>query len=755
MTKRFSLFIIIFFILSTKFLLTQSISHDKTVGESSAAIIQPARQVIKRVIGERANSINLQVIPAKNGRDTYQIIARNGKLTIRGSSTVAITYGFNQYLQKACHSMVTWSGKHLNIPSQWPDYETERISSPYKYRYYLNVVTFGYSTVFWGWPRWQKELDWMAIHGINMPMALVGTEAIKARVWKKLGISDSVITRYFTGPAYLPWNRMGNIVRWDGPLPTDWIQSQISLQHKILDRMRELGMSPIAPAFGGFVPQEFAKLYPDAKLKELKWGGFSSKYHAHILSPRSPYFKKIGSMFIKEWEKEFGKNKFYLSDSFNEMTPPVPEDNPKKKHDMMAAYGHSIYQSIKAGDPDAVWVTQGWMFGNRYAFWNPETLQAFLSKVPNDKMMILNMANEFTNWRWHVGPIWKRHNGFYGKKWVYSFINNMGGNSPWTGHLAQYASAPIKALQSPYGKNLIGFGFAPEGIEVNEVVFELLADMGWRNEKIDLDQWLAEYSQARYGGYPKQMKLAWDELQASVFGRFVSHAQYEWQKSSPKIIYRNPRKNLNVIPLPLAFLSAVKHFLACSEKLKDSKLYRDDAILLTSMYLGFRADYYYKMALLAQDKNHEKQKNVFKGKVVRILKSIDRLMVSHSNYSLHQWIHMARSWGKTPSEKNYYEQDAKRLLTRWGGRINDYAAKMWSGLIRGYYVPRVKMILSGKKNKLKNWAETWIETPGSIHKIKPYPHPITKAKELLSEFTHSNVPDKANYNCCPKSSLHE
>lgn len=34
-------------------------------------------------------------------------------------------------------------------------------------------------------------------------------------------------------------------------------------------------------------------------------------------------------------------------------------------------------------------------------------------------------------------------------------------------------------LASEYSDNLVGFGSAPEGLENNEVVYELLADMGW------------------------------------------------------------------------------------------------------------------------------------------------------------------------------------------------------------------------------------------------------------------------------------
>jgi alpha-N-acetylglucosaminidase len=701
--------------------------------ENPSSIIDPAHDVIRRTIGKRAKDITLEAIPAEQGRETYQIEARGGQLKISGSSTIALTYGFYRYLKKACQGMITWGGKHLDIPPRWPNYSTPKATTPYQFRYYFNVVTFGYSTVYWDWQRWQKELDWMALHGINMPLAMVGTEGIEARVWKKLGLTPSGIKNYFTGPAYLPWNRMGNIAGWDGPLPDDWLQGQIDLQHKILDRMRQLGMSPIAPAFGGFVPQEFRQMHSDVTARELKWGGFPKKYRAYILSPKSSYFKKIGKLFVQEWEKEFGKNKYFLSDSFNEMMPPVPEDDPQKKYAMMANYGKSIYQSIAAGDSDAVWVTQGWMFGQKHDFWDPKTVQSYLSEVPDDKMIILDMTNEFTKWRWHIPPIWRKQKGFYGKKWINSFIPNMGGNSPWTGDLSQYATAPVRALNSPYSKNLNGLGFAPEGIETNEVIYELLSDMAWQDTKIDLDKWMPQYCRARYGGYPEQMLVAWRQLRKSVYSRFSRHAQFAWQISNPR---RNRKGAVAASVAPDAFFqSAVNNFLACSAQLKQSQLYRNDAIKLASIYLGIQADHYYKKALSAQKAGKKDQKKEAEDKVIRLLTSIDRLLVSHPESRLSQWVQKARSRGKTAAEKNYYEQDAKRILTVWGGRINDYAAKMWSGLIRDYYIPRVKMILSGDKDQLESWEQAWIEDSGLPDKIKPYSQPVDKAKQLVNKYS--------------------
>ena len=243
-------------------------------------IITPAKQLIERQIGERAQSIHFEYIEPSDGKDIFEVIASDGRLTLRGSSSVAICYAFHTYMKEACKSMKTWSGEHITSVMPWPDYELYEQVSPYELRYFLNVCTFGYTTPYWDWERWEKEIDRMALYGVNMPLATVASEAIAERVWLRMGLAKEEIREFFTAPAHLPWHRMGNLNKWDGPLSDAWQQNQIILQHQILTRMRELGMQPIAPAFAGFVPEAFVQKHPDTQFRHMRWGGFDEEYNA-------------------------------------------------------------------------------------------------------------------------------------------------------------------------------------------------------------------------------------------------------------------------------------------------------------------------------------------------------------------------------------------------------------------------------------------------------------------------------------------
>lgn len=689
-------------------------------------IITPARQVIERMTGTTAANINFEVLPQHEDKDGYGVSCSNGKLTLKGSSATAFTYAFYRYAKQACHKMASWSGSTLHLPDQFAESDIPVTYSPYQFRYFLNVCTFGYTTPYWDWKRWEKEIDLMALHGINMPLANVATEAIAERVWKKMGLTDEDIRKFFTGPAYLPWHRMGNLNTWDGPLSANWHSQQIALQHKILERMRLLGMHPITPAFAGFVPEGFVKLHPEVHVKHFEWGGFDKSFNAYMLPPDSPYFLQIGKLFIEEWEKEFGKNTYYLSDSFNEMELPINPNDTDSKYRLLSKYGEAIYQSIAAGNPDAVWVTQGWTFGYQHQFWDKQSLQALLERVPDDKLIIIDLANDYPKWVWKTEQTWKTHKGFYGKRWILSYVPNFGGKTLLTGDLNLYASCSAEAWTDIDRGKLIGFGSAPEGLENNEVVYELLADMGWQKQPIELDLWLTDYCRSRYGSCPEALKKAWKGLCRSVYSSLYSYPRFTWQTVVSDTL-RISKYDLND-----TFFRAVEDFLSCAPQLKEQPLYRSDALLFAAQYIGAKADKMYRKALDAKNMGKQTRAKQLVDKTIQLLLQADRLLASHPTDRLSRWVEAAKTTAMTQKERIQYETDAKHLITTWGGIQQDYAARYWSGLIKDYYVPRIQLFFAGRNKEEQNkWEENWLRQPYDSNDEKPFNDPLTTARKLI------------------------
>ena len=76
-------------------------------------------------------------------------------------------------------------------------------------------------------------------------------------------------------------------------------------------------------------------------------------------------------MFVaKQAEIYNGTDHVYNADVFNEMQPP------ESSTEFISNTSKAIYSAMTAGDKDAVWLMQGWMFLNDY--WKDDLIQAWL-----------------------------------------------------------------------------------------------------------------------------------------------------------------------------------------------------------------------------------------------------------------------------------------------------------------------------------------------------------------------------------------
>lgn len=687
------------------------------------------KDLIQRIIGETADNIMLIDAFQSDTSDAYQVSARNGIIKILGNSTIAFSRGFYDYLKNACNSQITWSGSNLNIPSELPDYESGKITSPYPLRLYYNVCTFGYTTAFWNWERWERELDWMALHGINMPLAMIGQEAVWQKVWNSHGISNEALQNYFTGPAFLPWHRMGNINKHAGPLPQSWINNNKELQKKILNRMRELGMKPVVPAFSGFVPKEFADVHKDANIIKLApWTGFDESFGTYILHPNSQYFREIGKQFIELYKKEYGEVSYYLADSFNELKVPVSEE---RRYEELADFGNAVYESIRAGDPAGIWVMQGWLFYNDSQFWDQASVKALLSKIPDDQMIIIDLANEYFEG-------WKQHEGFYGKKWIYSIIHNFGGSTKLFGDLEFLSEHPSKMNAFQSKGNLSGFGLSPEGIENNEVVYELLTDIAWTRDAFNIYEWLSNYSRSRYGGFNKDLFSSWGILNKNIYASFSLTNVFLYQRR-PSVTIRHSNAD------PEELFSAASLFLK-ADTLKYNPLYRSDLADIIGNLAGYKIDRLIRHFISMHKLGETVERDIAFHDAKRLADKLDMLMGLQPNRSLVNWIDDARRWGSGPAEKNYFESNAKLQVTVWGGPyLSEYAAKVWSGLIKDYYFARWERLYdslrTGSAIDLSNWEENWINEP-YVRESQKDIDLIQLSKEILSDVEKINAEQK-------------
>lgn len=254
-------------------------------------------------------------------------------------------------------------------------------------------MTFSYTAAFWQWEDWEFELDWLAIRGINLPLAWVGFEKILIGVFRETGFTDEDIHDFLSGPAFLAWNRFGNIQgSWSGDLPFDWVDSQFELQKKILGRMLELGMTPVLPSFPGFVPRAVYRVLPDAAvINASNWADMPSEYsNDSFLQPFDPNFARMQKSFLTKQLDAYGQvTHFYALDQYNEMLPDSSDI------DFLRKVSTQTMEGFKSVDPDATWLMQGWLFYVYQDFWTNDRIEAYLSGAKNfHDMLILDLHAE-------------------------------------------------------------------------------------------------------------------------------------------------------------------------------------------------------------------------------------------------------------------------------------------------------------------------------------------------------------------------
>ena len=699
--------------------------------------IAACRGLLKRQLGPREAEFDLKLIEDDDGRGVYEVSASNGRVTVAGSSGVALSRGIYSYLRHNCNAMITWSGRNLDLPARLPDAAIERVTCPNKFVQYFNPCQFGYVAPFWNWARWEQELDWMALHGVNMPLALEGQEIIWNRVWLSLGLTQAEIDASTTGPAHLPWHRMGNINHLDGPLPRHFMEEKRVLQGKILDRMRAFGMQPIAPAFAGFVPQGFRRLHPDVRTFTELW--FPEYFKTIPRSTRTftlhpgekEIYLQIGKRFIAEYKAEYGEVDYYLADPFNELDVPVRNDH---RAEDLAQYGRTVFESIQAADPKGTWVMQSWLFISKPVFWDNPSVEAFLGGIPNDRMLLIDYANDVTSaFGGLVSPNqWQRRKAFFGKQWMNGMLHTFGGNNNIKGDLSRMATQPASVLASPERGNLVGFAICPEGTENNEVVYELLTDAAWQTEPIDLAVWLPVYCRSRYGACPPALQQAWMLLLKSAYSSHVWLTKQAWQ-TEPGL-----HPEAQAVDSGPVFREAVELFLSCAPQLEQKQLYRNDLIELVVQASGGAVDQALSLAVQkgeAKDKDAEAR---YAAQAVAWMKRMDGLLHLRQDRRLETWVNSARACAQADDEAANYDENSRLLITTWGWtELSDYASRVWSGLTRDYYAARWEEWFAARQAglplSLDIWQQTWLSAPYRPSRPVAVANLAAQAHALLAE----------------------
>ena len=654
---------------------------------------------LERNLFDVKDNINVSITGAE--QDSYCITAENGTLYVKANNYISTFMGIYDYLKKYCGVQLSWCGNRtINITelTMFDGVFSREIEQ--KFRVYMNYCTLDYSMCWWDFSRWEKEIDFMAMNGINMPLAVIGSEAVLYETLLEYGFSEREALDSISGPAFWAWQLMTNIEGYIPPKDKSYVYRRAEIGKKILERYIEFGMQPIQQGFSGHVPMLFESKFPDAKILEQRgWCGFPKTAQ---LDPLDPLFLDFGKSYLNNLERIFGNYHYLACDPFHEGTPP------KRWSWYLKAVGKTINRMYESFDSNSVWVMQTWSMRKH-----------IVKAVPKERLLLLDINSEKT----------LSNKNLWGYPVVAGMLHNFGGKNAMQGKLKLHCSNRYLKLKSN-GANVVGTGMFMEGIEQNPVIYDLQLELLTSSKQIDCSEWLDDYIKRRYGKYSETLRKAWDILLETCYSS--SHDYQENEVGSalaarPQLmpIRTGPCCYTKIYYDTKPFEKAVSLFKSVSDEFKESDGYQYDLCDLVRQALSNRfytnqsdfADAYSRKDIAALKILSEKQLN--------LLQDMDRFLANRSEFSLPRWIEDSHRLAGDEQEKKYFDFNARTLITLWGdvygeNMLYDYSWREWSGLIGEFYFVRWKMFYDEVISQLEKGRHVDVLCTADFVKRKNY-----------------------------------
>lgn len=622
------------------------------------------KNLILRNTPDIADAFELRDCESANGLNRYEVFCENDKIIICGDCKISQALGYYAYLKKYCGANLSHCGnKKLDIKSA-PFFEgkLEKIVRQKK-RACLSYSAVGYSCAFWGWDEWEREIDFMAMNGINMPLSIVGSEAVWYYTMRTLRYSEVGALEYLSGPAFWPWQITSCLAGYFSLTDEKYIESRLELGKKIIERELELGMTPVQQAFSGIVPQSITKLFPSAKLRMVSsWRNFPIAFR---IEPTEPVFRTLFLAFLEKQRQLFGAHHYYACDLFHE-NEPLPK---KVQGDRLGKFGRAVNNLLKDFDPDSVWVMQ-----------SSSVREQTAKAVPKGRLLIIDSdASKHSETE-----------EFWGHNFILGTVHSHGDRNSLHGNIHSLAKGDFSELNI---ENCCGTGIFTEGLYQNPLYYDLAFEMLTESEPVNLDNWLSDYAFRRYASREEPLSRAVHILGETCYGNNSPSCEpgsVVCARPATQLTHTAPGDTLEPYYDNKALLAAAQALSECKSIQNDAYVY--DLCDITRQLLSNHAALLYRKSM---DGFNKKDVNLFERSTNAFLKiccELDELLQTVPELTLHEHLKQAASTALSDKDKQNFELNLLTQITVWGPIANsvnyDYAWKEWGGLIGTYYVKR-------------------------------------------------------------------
>jgi alpha-N-acetylglucosaminidase len=679
--------------------------------------VKPEQAVLGRLLGARASQFELSALQPRDGHERFRISSGNGRIKVEGTTPSSLLFGVNWYLKYIAHVEISTNGTRLGSLHTWPlPAAVIEGETPYAYRYALNQNVDGYTAPYWSWPRWQHEIDILALSGINAMIVERGMDTVLYQTFRNVGYADAEIRDWITQPAHQNWQLMGNLCCFGAPISAALMQRRVVSARQIIARLRELGITPVLPGFYGIVPADFQQKFPRAHVvAQGEWAGF---VRPGWLDPRDPMFAKLAAAFYRRQHALFGDSSVYDMEVFQEGggsgDVPVPEA------------AREVQNALAAAHPDASWMMLAWQGNPR---------QDLLSGIDRRHLLIVDIDHDRV-------PRDDRLKDFRGAPFLFGGIWEFGGRTT-LGANVQNITQRLQRLGST-NSNMAGTAVFTEGMDTNPFAFELFSEMAWRSAPFDAAEWTAAYVQRRYGAADPHALAAWKVLLNTAYGIRIDRVEFNSERDAAQESLFDAQPSLTAdrashwSPEAMRydaeeFKRVLPEMLQVAQQLRRSETYEYDLVDVARQTLANESRLLLPRIKAAVDAKERSQFRDLSQRWLDLMDLQDELLASNRFFLVGTWLKFVAPWAATPEEESRLSYDARSILTTWGDRkasegadLHDYGNKDWAGLTHDYYRLRWQTYFAALDAEVSTGAAgkpvDWFELGNAWnHDSHPYP----------------------------------
>lgn len=621
-----------------------------------------------------------------DGADRYEMYDDGDKIVIEATCGVAAAVAFNYYLREYCNSYFGPINENINLPDVPPELgKSIKNNSVFLFRYFMNYCTFGFTYLYAGWKEYEKLTDWMLLSGINVYLNIVGHEIVWRDMLMLLGYTKQQAVDYICGPAYTPWQWMGNVTHYGGNLPEWWFDEQKELGNKINNKMRAFGAEPMLPGFFGMVPQDFSTKHPSSK--PIDQGLFLYAFHRpSIIGGNDALFDKAAAIFYDKTKEHFGDVHYFSGDPFHEGGTTDGID--------LTEYARQIIATMKKHTKDGIWFLQGWDK-------NPK--KEMLDAVEKEDVIVINLSSD------------KKYNSsknYEGHPFIYSATCNFGGARLMDGNLKGLLLEPFDAVKRDDIMS-VGVGMTMEAVELDEILYEGIAYNSIRGEKPDIEEFLRSYVKARFGRVYNNLVEAFRIIADHIL-TLNENSNYSGRESGlcaapgldvKKVSYSSVALKVSYDEKQLEKVLAL--MLESYDELKDNECYIFD-ITDIKRQINANRSWHIIDNLLSSFKNKDEIGfELYAKELLELYDVQNELMSKNPRTRLDAYIEKAKNMGRNPSEKTMFAYNALVLLTNWLDKSHpvldlDYGHREWHGMLSEFYKKRWQIFIEMMRMHINN-----------------------------------------------------